>query len=254
MSESSIKTALLELSHALGEESRQFALLGEGNTSALASDGSFWVKASGSSLATLREEDLSEVDLEGVLSLIEQPLTETEIEAALRAVRLNEQHKKPSVETFMHALCLSIGDATWVGHTHTVSVNQLLCSKHGASIFKRHVLPDAIVVCGRHVASVPYTNPGLDLARAVKQALLGFKAQHGYAPRVLLLENHGPVALGQSAKDVLNIMLMLDKWAKILLGALAAGEPAFLSDEDADVIHARLDEAYRRAAIREERA
>ena len=41
---------LIWLSREVGREDRQLAILGEGNTSALADDGTFWVKASGSQL------------------------------------------------------------------------------------------------------------------------------------------------------------------------------------------------------------
>jgi hypothetical protein len=39
---------LIQLSHELGTEERQLAILGEGNLSADCGDGTFWVKASGS--------------------------------------------------------------------------------------------------------------------------------------------------------------------------------------------------------------
>ncbi|HSW43277.1 MAG TPA: hypothetical protein VLM76_12275 [Patescibacteria group bacterium] len=43
---------LIGLSRSLGEPSRQLAILGEGNTSARIDDETFWVKASGTQLAT----------------------------------------------------------------------------------------------------------------------------------------------------------------------------------------------------------
>jgi ribulose-5-phosphate 4-epimerase/fuculose-1-phosphate aldolase len=136
-----------------------------------------------------------------------------------------------------------------VGHTHTVSINHFLCSQHGAKPFKRHIAPDVIIVCGRHIASVPYINPGFELAKAVQAELRRFKALHGYPPKLLLMENHGPVALGQNAKEVLNIMLMADKWAKMLTGAYQVGGPKFLAEQAADAIDKRLDEGVRRREL-----
>ncbi len=49
--------SLLELSRDIGREDRQLAILGEGNTSVRLSNDQFAVKASGSSLATLTEEE-----------------------------------------------------------------------------------------------------------------------------------------------------------------------------------------------------
>ncbi len=241
---------LLELSHALGLESRGLAILGEGNVSARADETTFFIKASGSSLGTLQEKDVSRVDLKRVLAGFQQSaMSEEEIEAFLVDALADPGHKKPSVETFLHALCLTEGEAAWVGHTHTVSVNAVLCSQRGAEPFRKHIFPDAIVVCGRAPAVVPYVDPGFALAKLVQEELRRFKDVCGTPPKLLLMENHGPVALGGSAKEVLNIMLMADKWAKTLLGTFLTGGPRYLSNVDADRIDNRLDEHYRRREL-----
>ncbi len=241
---------LVHLSRELGREDRQLAILGEGNTSADLGDGSFLVKASGTSLGTLTEEGLSRVSHAKVDELLNRKnVTEQEIEDGLVACLADPGHKKPSVETFLHSLCLREPGVKWTGHTHTTSVLSILASTQGAKPFSRHVCPDAIVVCGRHLLALPYVNPGLDLALAVREGLARFRAEHGKAPKVILMENHGPVALGSSSKEVLNIMLMLDKWARVLLGSFAAGGPNFLPEEHVARIDERLDEAYRRKMI-----
>ena len=240
---------LLTLAHALGAESRGLALLGEGNVSVRADDDTFLVKASGSSLGALGEGDVSRVRLERVLGGLNGGMSEEEIETFLVDSLADPSHKKPSVETFLHALLLTEGGASWVGHTHTVSVNGILCSQRGAEPFLRHIFPDAVVVCGRAPAVAPYVDPGLELARAVRSELRRYKEAYGAPPKLLLMENHGPVALGRTSKEVLNIMLMADKWAKTLLGAFAAGGPRYLSDEDAERIDKRLDEGYRRREL-----
>lgn len=245
-----LRDELVTLSRDLGQEARQLALLGEGNTSVSCGDGTFWVKASGSSLRTLEKAQVSRVRLEPVLTLLQRDqMDEQAVEDALVAALADPGHKKPSVETFLHALCLMLGEATWVGHTHTVSVNQILCSERGAEPFERHIFPDAIVVCGLFVASVPYVDPGFALAKVVQAELKRFAAEHGHPPKLLLMENHGVVALGQSAKEVLNIHLMVDKWAKTLQGTYALGGPEFLPDAEAARIDARLDEHYRRLEL-----
>jgi rhamnose utilization protein RhaD (predicted bifunctional aldolase and dehydrogenase) len=245
-----IRGELIELSHQLGLESRQLAILGEGNTSADCGDGTFWVKASGSSLTMLSETDLSRVRFDAVLELLErETITEQEVETELYNVLTDPDQKKPSVETFLHALCLSEGDAKWVGHTHTVSVNRILCSALGAKPFLGHLFPDAVVVCGRTPAVVPYVDPGFELAKAVQAELRRYRSDHGKAPKLLLMVNHGPVALGQTAKEVVNIMLMADKWAKILWGTYALGGPQFLPEDEVGRIDNRLDEHFRRRQL-----
>lgn len=250
MSAEKIQEQLLALSHDLGREDRRLAMLGEGNTSAAIGDGTFWVKASGSRLSTLKPTDLSRVVLDKALAVLDEPgLDNAAVNQRLQTTLFDANHKQPSVETFLHALCLTIGGAQWVGHTHTDSVLSILCSSAGATPFLQHIYPDEIVVCGRHIAVVPYVDPGLPLAVAVRDTLQEYCDQHGSGPKVLLMVNHGPVALGQSAGEVLNIMLMLDKWARILIGTQAFGGPNYLSDEEADHLDNRPDEHYRRKQL-----
>ncbi|MCB0166324.1 MAG: class II aldolase/adducin family protein [Anaerolineae bacterium] len=241
---------LVHLSHELGREDRQLAILGEGNTSAKGSNGTFWIKASGSQLGAITANDFCQVSFSAVETMLAAAqLTDAEVTAGLRAALVDRRQPQPSVETFLHALCLTEGEATWVGHTHTVSVNQILCSHLGAEPFLRPIFPDGIVVCGPAPAVVPYVDPGLSLALAVQQALREYKSRYQRPPKLLLMVNHGPVALGQTADEVLNIMLMVDKWAKILQGTYALGGPKFFAPEDVERIDSRLDEHYRRRKL-----
>jgi rhamnose utilization protein RhaD (predicted bifunctional aldolase and dehydrogenase) len=243
-------TKLLALSREIGRADRRLAILGEGNTSTDLGDGTFLVKSSGSSLSNLDESGVSRVNLAPVLAALDdETLDDSGVKAVLEVSRTDASPRLPSVETFMHAVCLAEGGAKWIGHCHAEAVMSVLCSTHGAKPFLSHIFPDAIVVCGRHVAVVPYIDPGLALAREVRGALREFRAAHGTSPKVILLENHGPVALGSSETEVLNILLMLDKWARVLAGALAVGSPRFLPSAVSDRIDNRPDEHYRRAQI-----
>lgn len=241
---------LIAVSRQIGREDRRLAILGEGNTSADLGDGTFLVKSSGCSLSDLDESGLSRVKMAPILSALDdKALDDSGVRAVLEKSRADQSPKLPSVETFMHAVCLSEGGAKRVGHCHAESVMSVLCSEHGAKPFLGHIFPDAIVVCGRHVAAVPYIDPGLELAREVRRVLREFRAAHGSAPKVILLENHGPVALGSCDREVLNILLMLDKWARVLAGTLAVGTPKFLPSAVSERIDNRPDEDYRRAQI-----
>jgi rhamnose utilization protein RhaD (predicted bifunctional aldolase and dehydrogenase) len=241
---------LLALSHEIGRADRRLAILGEGNTSADLGDGTFLVKSSGSSLSNLDENGVSRVKMATVLAALDdETLDDSGVQSVLEASRADASPRLPSVETFMHAVCLGEGGAKWVGHCHAEAVMSVLCSAHGGKPFLGHIFPDAIVVCGRHVAVVPYIDPGLALAREVRRVLREFRAAHGTLPKVILLENHGPVALGATDTEVLNILLMLDKWARVLAGTLAVGGPKFLPSAVSDRIDNRPDEHYRRAQI-----
>ena len=241
---------LVQLSHELGREDRHLAILGEGNVSADLDDGTFYVKASGSQLATIDAGGFTRVNLPPIFEALDQPdKTDNEVRKVLETCCVDKKARLPSVETFLHGICLKEGGAKWVGHTHPVSVLKILCSKAGAEPFRRHIFPDEIVVCGRHLAVVPYVDPGIRLAVALRDSLRSFMAVHSAAPKVILMINHGPVVLGQTECDVLNTMLMLDKWASILAGNYAVGEPQLLEEKNSDRIEHRPDEHYRRRAI-----
>lgn len=250
MSKESVLHDLLELSHAVGNPERHLAILGEGNTSADCGDGTFLVKASGSSLGTLTADGLSHVRFDKALEYCKrESMDDTEVSAALYDSLTDPSGRRPSTETFFHAICLTLGGAKWVAHTHPISCNSILCSKVGAQPFLGHLFPDGIVVCGRHVAVVPYVDPGFYLSKVFESALLRFQDTHGANPKLILMENHGICALGQTATEALNIQLMADKWARIILGSAAFGGPNFLPETTSDRIETRPDEAYRRGVI-----
>lgn len=63
---------LLALSRFLGEEHRHLAILGEGNTSAKIDDDTFVVKASGSCLQTLAEDDVVACRFDKLLPMLDK--------------------------------------------------------------------------------------------------------------------------------------------------------------------------------------
>lgn len=248
MTNNTVLDSLIALSRDIGRPERELAILGEGNTSADAGDGTFWVKASGSQLALIDAAGFSRVRLAPMLELLDAPqLSDAQVSDGLRAALVDPAARKPSVETFMHALCLA--EASWVVHCHPIAANQILCSRLGAEPFLRQIFPDVIVVCGAMPAVVPYVDPGFALAQAVRAELRRYRAAYGIPPRLLLLENHGILALGQTAAEALNITLMADKWARILVGTYALGGPRFMSKDDVTRIASRLDEHERRRRL-----
>lgn len=250
MDTSKILDDLVTLSRDLGREDRQLAILGEGNTSADCGDGTFWVKASGSQLGNITTAGFSRVNSEAVMQVMQRDaVSDAEVKTILQDVLVDQTMRRPSVETFLHALCLTVGGAKWVAHTHSIACNAILCSKLGAQPFLHHLFPDGIVVCGRHVAVVPYVDPGFVLAKVFYDELQRFQDAYGMSPKLVLMENHGIVTLGQTSQDALNVHLMADKWARVILGTYALGGPNFLPDEQMDRIENRPDEHYRRRQL-----
>ena len=242
---------LLGLSHDLGREDRRLAILGEGNTSARLSAETLVVKASGANLATLAAAGTTVCRFDRLLPLLDQPaLTDAAIDAALFAARVDARAKKPSVEAIFHAYLLTLPGVDFVGHTHPVSVNQLLCSRFARPFARRRTFPDEIVCCGVESVFVPYTDPGLPLARAIRAAVVAYIRRLARAPRVILLANHGFIALGATPQAVLATTLMGAKAAEIFVGAASlGGQPRFLTPAQVARIAGRPDEHYRQQAL-----
>jgi rhamnose utilization protein RhaD (predicted bifunctional aldolase and dehydrogenase) len=244
-------TSLLRLSHELGRDDRRMAILAEGNTSVKLSAETFFVKASGSNLGTLDKNGVVECRAEILLSLpAKKNLSDTEIENALLESRVDAKAKKPSVEALFHAYLLSLPEIEFVGHTHAAAVNSILCSPRAKEFATKRIFPDEIVCCDVASVFIPYTDPGLKLAQAVRGQTEIFLKEFGRPPRVILMENHGIITLGRSVEAVLSAMLMAEKTAAIWLGAAALGGPKFMTPENVARISGRPDEALRRKILK----
>jgi rhamnose utilization protein RhaD (predicted bifunctional aldolase and dehydrogenase) len=150
-----------------------------------------------------------------------------------------------------HALCLSLDEVNFVGHTHATAVNALTCSNGFEEAFSGRLFPDEIVMCGPAPVLIPYIDPGLPLAREIARRINAYIDTYAERPRVILMQNHGVVVLGRTAEQVENITAMMVKTARVLLGAYAAGGPHFLTEDNVARIHSRPDEAYRRKLLGE---
>ncbi|MEO0515492.1 MAG: class II aldolase/adducin family protein [Planctomycetota bacterium] len=245
---------LLTLSHELGDPVRGMAILGEGNTSARAPGNdadSFWVKASGSELSTLRPEQLVRVSFAACRELMNGPdLTDEQIKDGLQAAVVEgPDGVRPSVETVLHAGLLELPGIHFVGHTHPTAINALTCSDRFGEALTQRLFPDQIVVCGPSAVLVTYVDPGLPLAREVLSGARAYAVQWGEPPKTVYMQNHGFIALGKSAKQVLQISQMAVKSAEILSGAFAVGSPQFMTAPQVARIAGRDDEHYRQKVL-----
>ncbi|MGB0370795.1 MAG: class II aldolase/adducin family protein [Opitutales bacterium] len=243
---------LLELAHELGREDRGLAILGEGNVSARISDTEFQVKASGSSLGTLREDQLATCSFDKLLPLLNvDGLSDTEIDEKLMESRTEDWMKKPSVEATFHATLLNIEGINFVGHVHPENVNMLLCSDNAEDFANKRLFPDQIVCCGSRSVIIPYQDPGLELAKVIDREVRAFIEKEYTYPKNILIENHGLIVIGKTAKEVLSGTLMAEKSARIHMGALAARSegPIFLTPEQVTRIAGRPDEHYRQKML-----
>ena len=143
---------------------------------------------------------------------------------------LTRSAKKPSVEALFHAYLLSLPEINFVGHTHAIHVNQILCSPRAARVCHKEALSRMILsAADRRPYSSLTLIPGLRLSQVIRDETTRYLDERGTPPRVILLENHGIITLGRSPDAVKAAMFMAEKAAQIFVGAAALGGPQFLS-------------------------
>lgn len=242
---------LVQMSRRLADPALDYVMLGEGNTSAGVDAGTFFVKASGVSLRDIPESGFVRVRRQPILDLLDRAtVTDDEVRDGMLAARVDTLSPiRPSVETLFHAYLLSLPGIRFVGHTHPTPVNSILCSKFAEEAVSGRLFPDEIVCCGPAPAWVPYVDPGQPLARELRSRVDAYIDEYNAPPRIILMQNHGLIAIGKTVGEVESATAMYVKTARILLGTYALGGPNFLSAENVNRIYTRPDEKYREKQI-----
>lgn len=238
---------LVEMSRILGNPGKDYVILGDGNSSARIDEHSFWVKASGAQMNEIQAAQFTELNTEQVLKMLESDeLSDDEIKEHLSAAKVDSQQLRPSIEALFHALAINLCGAFYVGHTHPTAWVGILSSKLAEEASQGRIFTEQINICGPAALYIPYVDPGLPLAREVKDRMLRFIEKYKEPPREILLQNHGIIALGKSPSEVENITAMSVRSAKALQISFTFGGPRFLSQKDVDRIQSRQDEIFRR--------
>ena len=220
---------ILELAHTLSP----YTICGEGNVSGRSSTvyndikgDSFWIKASGTSLDTLKKEDL--------------------VACHLNAVPYNVKDK-PSMEVLFHAWIFdNYPEVNYIAHTHPTNTNKILCSQSCHSFAENRLFPDQVVRNGRKSCLVPYATPGKELRDEIKKQIGYFVEEEEFFPKLILLENHGIIATGSTHTDCIASTLMCEKSAEIFIGAKLLGQIKYLTEEEIAAVDKCPNEAYRR--------
>ncbi len=225
------------------------AILAEGNVSQTDGEGRFWVKASGHQLGSIDSNGFVLVDRNPILAQLDSNLADQEVKDALRQATIAGGPAVPSVETFMHAWLLTLPGVECVLHAHPVP--QVVLSSHpmAAKICQHRLFPDEIVCCGPATVWVPYVDPGLPLAQAIRQEVTTYIEQWSDFPRTILLGNHGLITLGGNLPQAKSAFQMAVKSGRAWVQALSLGWPETLSEESIQRIAGRPDEHYRQRLL-----
>jgi rhamnose utilization protein RhaD (predicted bifunctional aldolase and dehydrogenase) len=257
---SEVPAELVALTRRIGDPAADLVVLAEGNTSVRLSGDRFAVKASGSRMDLAEAGDFVVGELSELVDVLERGGTDQETLSRLLSARdsASEGPASPpersggnqiraSIETLVHVVALAAG-ATWVAHTHPTAVVGLLAVREAEELWSAPLFPDEAVVLGEPVW-VPYAAPGIALGTAVHTAVRDRLDRDGVPPRLVLLGNHGIVALGATATEVETITTMAVKAARVRAVALGAGTLAALDIEHARGLAGRPDEAARRTLL-----
>jgi rhamnose utilization protein RhaD (predicted bifunctional aldolase and dehydrogenase)/NAD(P)-dependent dehydrogenase (short-subunit alcohol dehydrogenase family) len=186
---------MIEVARRFGEDVA-FSRAGGGNASAKA-DGILYIKPSGIPLADLGTEVLVPLEMAPLLAFLEageepgEPGSDPVMRVARQARLAEAGGRRPSVELLFHALM----PERIILHTHPVVLNALTCSRDGGALAAR--------LLGDEVLWIPYTNPGLPLARAIAAARVAFETRTGTpAPQITLMQNHGIIVAGDTAAAI----------------------------------------------------
>lgn len=206
-------------------------LAGGGNTSCKVGNRLF-VKASGTSLATITSDGFVQMDRDQLEDLAGATLDadpqrrEEQFKERIAAARCEpERGQRPSVEVLLHHLLPS----TYVVHSHATIANTLTCHKNGRRLAEENF--------GNSIIWLPYVDPGFTLAQSLRQALAVHHSRtDGAAANAILMANHGlivagddPAAIRKTTDELLaKIATRLgDDWASD-----AFGQPALVDSAD----------------------
>ena len=199
-----------------------WVLAGGGNTSYKDAEW-LWIKASGTTLATIDEGGfvpMSRAALQAIWSH-RYPDDTAERESAaladLMAARKDTDGPRPSVETLMHELL----PQTYVVHTHPALVNGMTCGRNGKEIAMRLFDVDAIWI--------DQIEPGYILAREIRDSLRRFREESRRDCSLIFLENHGVVVAGNTTGEIREqqdrVMALCSKQVEETLGIGASSPP-----------------------------
>ena len=158
---------VIEMSLYLGDPGRGYAMLGEGNTSARIDEDTFYVKASGTTLRTIDASGFVKVSISKVTSILDDPNAgDADVTRVFQEALVEPgETRRPSVEAMLHAILLQVPEFAFIGHTHPVHINMIMCSQRAEEAAAGRLFPDHIVSLGAKAIYVPYVDPGLVLAR-----------------------------------------------------------------------------------------
>ncbi|HOL66054.1 MAG TPA: class II aldolase/adducin family protein [bacterium] len=147
---------------------------------------------------------------------------------------------RPTCEISMHlGLYLARTDIRAIVHTHPAITTGLV----SGGITLRPIFPDFVAILGHAIPVVDYVIPA---GEAIRKAVVAALKR----ANVATLKNHGAVCLGSTLYEAFVRSWVLEESARMLLAALVAGKPRYLSAEEIEGIDHLEAEDYRKTLLK----
>jgi ribulose-5-phosphate 4-epimerase/fuculose-1-phosphate aldolase len=215
---------LIKLSHLVSK----YCVGMEGNVS-MKTDTGLIIKASGSKLSNLHQDDLVRYNFSGE--------------------QLDNFEKKGSMELGFHTFLLQQENINFIAHTHPTNTLKILCSQYTDSFANNRLFPDQVVFNGKKSCIVPYAKPGNELTEVIKTQVNLFLKINNEFPKLILLKNHGIIACGKTTEECLIISEICEKSAEIFIGSNLLGNINFLPTFQVNSLIFDEKEKYRKSLL-----
>lgn len=190
---------LFQLAHFAGS---RFDLIqaGGGNVSWKTPEGKLFIKVSGIALSEMKTvEQCAQLETSKVIAIMQDDVITSESDKSSRENKAKEKladanltpQKRPSIETFLHALLYP-----FTLHTHSLAVNHLVICRDAKQQMTK-LFPDSVFV--------DYATPGIDLALLLQSAVKDYVTKHQVQPRIVFLKNHGLIVSAETAEEVMRL-------------------------------------------------
>ncbi|WP_418666612.1 class II aldolase/adducin family protein [Allofournierella sp.] len=210
MGPESLKEQICDVCHKMWQLG--WVAANDGNVSARLSDGSILCTPTGMSKSFITPEKLIRIDAQGRV-----------LEAA--------GDLRPSSEIKMHLRCYEKRpDVGSVLHAHPPGATGFAVAHRPMDMY--NMIEDVAVL-----GSVPLTPYGTPSTAEVPNAIEPYLQEHD----VMLLENHGALAVGSDVLTAFYRMESLELWAKITINAILLGGSRDISRENIDKLIALRD-------------
>jgi len=231
---------LVEMSNRYGSNP-EFVLAGGGNTS-FKDEETLYVKGSGKALADVTADDFVSMDRSKLSAMLRKdyPKDDDSREAAalndMMAAKLpGNEDKRPSVEAPLHNLF----QYKYVLHVHPALINGLTCGKNGEAEARRLI--------GDELVWVPLSRPGYALSVFCYEKMKEYTDHTGKNPRLVLLQNHGIFAAGDTVEDVDKMMLRVMSALEAHISSKPDMEPINYDKSQVEKLRSQIEGLYSQA-------